>query len=257
MMLGLALKEKLRRGEAVIGCFVGVPSPELVEMLGWLGFDFVVIDAEHGHITPQSAYWMVVAAEGSGLCPLVRIPTIDESVIQTYLDLGAAGLFVPRVETVEDLRRLEKAAFYHPLGERGLGHVRAGRYGYRQPVKVFAHQANEALVLVAQVETQRAIEQLEGLVTDPLIDALFIGATDLAQSLGYPGEAHHPAVRAAIETIVQIAGPRKPLGTSAREPGAIADAVTRGFRLILANVHAIVRAGATQYLEAFAAAKGT
>ncbi|MCS7293812.1 MAG: aldolase/citrate lyase family protein, partial [Dehalococcoidia bacterium] len=215
-----------------------------------------VLDAEHGHITPQVAYGMVLAAEGSGVCPLVRIPTIDEGVIQTYLDLGAAGLFVPRVETRDDLARIEAASYYYPLGQRGLGHVRSGRYGYHDTLKEYMTKTNEMLVLIVQVETARSLELLETMATDPLVDGIFVGATDLSQSMGHPGEIQHPEIQAAIRRTIETVGGRKPLGMSVRDPDGIAAAVSRGFRLILANFHGVVRIGASQYRKSFAEARG-
>ena len=118
------VKRRLKAGEAVVGSFCNLPSAEAVELLGWAGFDFVIIDAEHGPQGPETVANMVRAAEASGTTPLVRVATNEPQNILRYLDTGAQGLQMPMVNGPTDAQRAVAAALYPPHGRRGLAGVR-------------------------------------------------------------------------------------------------------------------------------------
>lgn len=247
------VKRRLQAGEAVIGCFIPYPSPELAEICGYLGFDFVLLDAEHGRLTEESAYHMVVAAEVAGTVPLIRVPFNHRQVILRYLDLGAGGVMVPQVNTPEEARAVVEACRYYPEGRRGVASVRAAQFGLTRPLSEYIRAANTEVMVIVQIESLAAVERLEEYLAIPGIDVLFVGPNDLAQSMGYPGQQQHPEVQAMIEEIVRRVDGRIPLGTTAATPELAQRQLERGFRLIATNTTALLAAGARALLNAVSA----
>lgn len=244
------LKEELQRGKAIVGCFIPYPCPELAEICGHLGFDFVLLDAEHGRLTEESVYHMVVAAEVAGTVPLVRVPFNHRQVILRYLDGGAAGVMIPQVQTPEEAAAAVEACRYYPAGRRGIASVRALDFGLRRPLPEAIQQANETVLTIVQIESLAAVERLEEYLAIPGIDILFIGPNDLAQSMGYPGQPLHPAVQAKIDEIIQQVNGRKPLGTTAATPELALRQLERGFQMLATNTTALLAAGARALLQA-------
>ena len=126
-MQNVHLKERLRSGETVIGTFSGIPSPSLVEAIGYSGIDFVVIDAEHGPVEIQTAENIVRAAEIMGMAPIIRVPGNESHLILRALDIGAYGVQVPHVSTREEAELAIEYSKYHPQGKRGLSPFYKGR----------------------------------------------------------------------------------------------------------------------------------
>lgn len=197
-MLTNNMKAKIKAGEPAFGVSVMFPAPELVEMIGELGFDWVMLDGEHGSITPDNIVPMILAAERRGLTPIVRPEKNDPAVINRYLDRGAMGVQIPHVSTAADARAAVAACRYHPDGERGLGGGRMADFGYGVPTREYVVQANENMLVCVQVEDVEAIENLDEILQVEGVDVFFIGPTDLAQSMGHPGENGHPDVQAVI-----------------------------------------------------------
>jgi 4-hydroxy-2-oxoheptanedioate aldolase len=193
------LKEKLLSGKPVVGSFVNLPSPAAVEVLGLLGFDFVIIDTEHGVSDLESCEHMVRAAEVSGIVPLVRVPPTLPQAAARYLDAGALGVQVPLVSSREEAQAVVSAVKYPPLGRRGLAAVRASGFGIPRPLGEYVQQANQETLVVVQVETRQALERAAEIINVEGVDVVFLGPTDISSSLGYPGQTGHPEVLAAIE----------------------------------------------------------
>lgn len=187
------LKEKLYDHETCIGMFFTVCSTELVEIAGITGYDFVVIDTEHGPGDPQSILPLLIAAERRNLAPIVRISEISPSVILRNLDIGAYGLQAPQVGTVQDAERLVRHSKYYPKGLRGMGSPRAGDYGYTN-LESYIKEANDATLLIAQCESQEGYNNLEPIASCQDIDVLFLGPYDMSQSIGIPGEVNSKAI---------------------------------------------------------------
>src|SRR4051812_18239262 len=145
-------KQKLLDGGIVLGVFVGIPAPRLVELCGVAGYDYVVIDAEHGPIDFGAAEEMVRAADATGITPIVRVPDHLPKTILRYLDVGAQGIMAPGVNSVADANRIVEAVKYAPLGMRGLGPGRAAAYGQRGPLTDYAKDANNHTLIIAQPE---------------------------------------------------------------------------------------------------------
>ena len=217
-------KAKLQAGEPIRGVFINLDSIQAVELCGLLGFDFCLIDAEHAPFGPQYVEQMIRAADVSGMTPLVRIAQNERQVILRYLDVGAQGVQIPMVNTAAQAQAVVEAVKYTPLGKRGLASVtRASRWGVGINVPDYVARANEETMVIVQVETQEALDNLDAILAVPHIDLVFVGPTDLSQSFGVPGQPTHPRVVAALEDVVARAGAvGLPVGTVA--PDAQADA---------------------------------
>jgi 4-hydroxy-2-oxoheptanedioate aldolase len=190
------LPELLRGSRPLLGMFVGIPSPALVEMCGHAGFDFVIVDNEHGPAGIESTEHMLRAARGAGIIPVVR--TLEPDILR-ILDIGASAIQVPQVNTAEQARRIVAAAKYPPVGNRGAAFsTRAAGYGFfgGEP---HVRASNEGTSVIVMAETRTAIDNIDEIVAVPGVDAVFFGPNDLSFSLGFPGQMQHPEVVAAIE----------------------------------------------------------
>lgn len=245
-----SVKRKLQAGETVVGCFVPYPSVELAEICGLIGFDFVLIDAEHGPTSVESAYHMVLAAEAGGATPIVRVPQNVQQVILRYLDIGAGGVMVPQVNSAEEARAVVAASRYFPEGRRGIAGVRAAGFGVQQTLSEYVAQANVETLVIVQVESMTAVERLPEILEVPGIDVLFVGPNDLAQSMGYPGQPLHPEVQAVVDEVIRQVDGRVPLGTTAPTPELARRQRERGFRLIAANTTSLLAASGRALIEA-------
>lgn len=190
------LPELLRGSRALLGMFVGIPSPSLVEMCGHAGVDFVIVDNEHGPAGIESTEHMLRAARASGIIPVVR--TLEADILR-MLDIGASAIQVPQVNTVEQARRIVAAAKYPPLGMRGAAFsTRAAGYGFFGGDRHVA-DSNAGTAVIVMAETREAMDHLDDILAVPGIDAVFFGPNDLSFSFGHPGQMDHPDVVSAIE----------------------------------------------------------
>lgn len=244
------VKRRLREGQAVVGCFVGFASAEVVEICGYAGFDFVMIDAEHGPMTTESAYHMVLAAEASGTTPLIRVAQNAPPVILRHMDVGVAGIMVPQVNSAAEAQAVVQAAKYHPQGRRGLAGVRSAGFGITQTLRDYTAVANRETLVIVQIENVAGVEHVPEILQVPGIDVLFVGPSDLAQSMGYPGQLDHPEVLATIERIVAMCRDHDvALGNIAGTAEQANRLIGQGFRMIGASAGALL-AGASRQLLA-------
>ena len=190
------MKKKLKHGQPVFGSMITFPSPVVVEMLGYLGYDWVLIDNEHGNITVDLAEDMIRAAEYSGTAPIVRPVGNRPEIISPFLDRGAWGVQVPHVNTPEEARAAVSAVKYYPEGERGLfSGGRPAEYGFSGATPDYVADANRNTLVCLMLEEVEAIENIPELVTVPGVDVYFIGAGDLSQSMGYRASRPIPKSR--------------------------------------------------------------
>ncbi len=213
------LKAKLAAGKPVYGAMVQFPDADLVEMLGYAGFDWILIDAEHGSINENDCLQMVRACELTDTTSIVRPPNSQPDTILRFLDRGAQGVQVPHVSTVESARAVVNAVRYPPFGKRGLmGATRAASYGFRESIPDFVKFSNEEILLCVMIEEQEAIRNLPEILKVEGIDVFFIGAGDLAAEMGYPGDKNAPLVQKAVAQAMQyIIGAGKVGGLSCDE----------------------------------------
>ncbi len=194
-------KEEIKR-RPVFGPFCKTSDPAVIEVLGHAGFDFVILDMEHGPNSLETTQSLVRAAEIAHIVPIVRVPAEDHEMISKVLDVGAAGVQVPQVAGAKDVKLALRAAKFSPLGERGVCRfVRAAGYSSTEK-DVYFRQANKAL-LVIQLEGEEALRNLDEILDIKGPDIVFIGPYDLSQSLGVPGQVEHPTVVEKTKEIVK------------------------------------------------------
>ena len=203
----LSFRERLRSKTPLIGTFVKVPTSHTTEILGGLGFDFVVIDEEHGPIGRDSTDRILLACQATGTAGIVRIPQISSSSILGVLDMGAQGVLVPHVDSVDKATEMVAACRYKG-GNRGFSNTtRAGGYGGGSFAAHIAQQ-DCSVAAIAMIEDPAAVANIDAILATPGLDAIFIGRGDLAIALGETSMTA-PVVEAAVEHILTSARDRQ------------------------------------------------
>lgn len=192
------LKRKLAEGKVVVGPFVTMNCPDIVEIAGLAGFDFLIIDTEHGPGNPDSIQNMLRAAELRNVAPVVRVTNTDPTTILRTLDVGPAGIQVPQVNSRKAAEEVVSAAKYFPRGERGACLTRSSRYGFVPGVAEYFSEANREGLLVVHCENRNGLECLDGIAPVEGVDVIFVGPYDLSQSFGIPGQIYHPIMVDAV-----------------------------------------------------------
>jgi len=206
MILENPLKKALKAGGVVLGTMIGhLRLPAVAVMLKNAGWDYVFLDCEHGTFYPGALADFCIAARGVNLPTIVRVPSSNEAqrLYQT-LDLGATGLLCPQTETKEQVEFIIESTKYYPMGLRGMAtrnvHTSWGKYkGSELTAKL-----NQETMIVLQIESKKAVENLEQLIAVPGVDAAFIGPNDLSQTLGLPGDPSHPEVQKYVDRTLEI-----------------------------------------------------
>jgi 4-hydroxy-2-oxoheptanedioate aldolase len=197
-------KEKIQRGFPVFGPFMKTGDAAFVEAAGYGGFDFVILDMEHGPNSLETMQNLVRAALIAGVVPIIRTRDRQPESISQALDIGALGVQVPQITNANDVQQVLRAARFLPAGERGVCRfVRAARYS-SIPATDYFRAANEALVIV-QLEGNEAIKNMDEIFSEQEVDIFFIGPYDLSQSLGVPGQVDHPIVLDAVQNMIDKA----------------------------------------------------
>ncbi|NLX36331.1 MAG: aldolase [Chloroflexi bacterium] len=198
-----ALKAKLAAGDVVYGPFMNCSYGAMIEIVGMAGFDFAIVDMEHGPLSAQAGEDLCRAAQAVGISPIVRVRKNDGPQIQRALDIGSAGVQVPQIETRVDAEQTVKAAKYAPLGMRGLSfYTRASDYAI-YGIERLTDLLNQEQLVIVHVEGVRGLEHLDEIVQVPHIDVIFLGPYDLSQSLGIPGQVGDPRVTEGMERAIE------------------------------------------------------
>ena len=195
------VKKALQAGKAVFGPFQGIGSVAVSEILSSKGFDWVLVDMEHGQIDLETAGDLFAAIKRGGCSALARVPGNDQATIKRVLDAGAEGIMIPLVNTKEEAERAVKNCLYPPQGVRGLGPGRASMYGLN--MVEYAKSANAEVLVMLQAEHIDAVSRIEEILKIPGIDMLFVGPFDLACSMGHMDNPAHPEVEAAIARLLE------------------------------------------------------
>lgn len=240
-MTGQDLAARVRAGDPVQGLIVKMPAPAVVEMAAYAGFDFVLIDTEHGVADGNELEHHLRAADAAGIPALVRVGGPAAAEILRALDGGAIGIVVPHVAHATAAEEAVRHAHYPPVGSRGLAvSTRAGRQG-AAGMREHLARAERTTLVVVQVEDADAVTRIDAIVDVPRVDGVFLGPTDLSLSLGHPGELDHPAVAAAIDrlagTVVERGGPR--LCVLAQDEADRDAWLARGAQMILFTAHSL------------------
>lgn len=198
------LKDKLKRNEKVVGTFFETGSTITMECLGLGGMDYAIIDMEHGPFETESVMEFVSSAERRNIVPLVRTKDASRSAILKCLDVGAKGLIIPDIYTLDEVKEIVSCAKYFPFGKRGVAYGRGCGYGYAEPMPIldYFEKENRETLLIPQCETAECLDIIDEVVALPGVDGIFIGPFDLSTALGKPGDFEDPEVRSAIRRIL-------------------------------------------------------
>lgn len=199
------IRKSISEKGAAVGSWAQMGSAEFCEILGQAGFDFVLVDLEHGAFGIETAVSMMRAAERCGAAPIVRVPDSTPSLISKVLDAGAHGVVVPSVGSAAEARRIVEAARYAPHGLRGacpcVGATAHGVLEWGEYIR----WSSETVMLAVIIETAAGVENFREIVAVPGIDIIALGPFDLSQAMGYKGDWQHPEVRRKQEEIVEAA----------------------------------------------------
>ncbi len=245
------VKQMIAAGEMVFSSSVRLPDPGLCEILGYAGFDFVLIDGEHGGIDLTAVDTMVQSCWAGGTVPCFRVADkTDETTIMKVLDLGVQGVLIPHCCNVEDARRLKDAALYPPQGHRGFGPGRGMKWG-RVPVDDYFRTINDTVFLFALIEDLEGVENIEEIAAAGL-DCLWVGTGDLALAYGVPGQRHAPPVQEAAAKILEACQRHHvACGFPAGDAEEARWAAEQGYRIIgYGGAESYVMRSSRQFLEA-------
>lgn len=215
----MRLLDNLKNKKLSIGPFSKSCDPVIIECIGLAGFDFVIIDLEHGPNSIETAQNLVRAATLHQITPIIRVNNNNESIISKALDIGAQGVQVPQINNVQSARDVINAARFSPLGNRGIcRYVRAAEYSKKNKYDYF-EESNKNTLIIIQIEGKKGLENIDSILQVDGIDIVFIGPYDLSQSMGVPGQTNHPKVIEAMKIVTEKANKyNKIVGTFVETP---------------------------------------
>ena len=237
-------------GGPAIGLWLGLANAYSAELCATLGFDWLLIDAEHAPNTVRTVLHQLQAISGTASTAVVRPPTTDADTIKRYLDIGARHLLLPMIDNAEQARDAVAASRYPPHGIRGVGSAlaRASEWGGQTD---YLATANTRMRLIAQIETPAAVAAVDDIAGTDGIDAVFVGLSDLAATMGHLGQPAHPEVQSAFAHVVTRARRAgKPVGTLAANPALARSAEDYGCRFIAVGTDVGLLAGGGRRLLA-------
>lgn len=196
------VKQILREGGTIFGSGTRLSEPGLVEILGYAGFDFVIIDGEHGSMGWAEMERMILAGLATDAAPIVRVLKNEAELVMRTLDLGAMGVLIPHLRTPDDARRFVDGAMYPPQGHRGFGPGRGQKWG-TVSLEEYFKSVNDEVVLLALIEDIEGVENIDAIVDVGGIDVLWVGTGDLAMAYGVPGQTAHPKVMEAAAQVLE------------------------------------------------------
>ncbi|SAL06431.1 2-dehydro-3-deoxyglucarate aldolase [Caballeronia calidae] len=198
-----AFRTSLRERKRLIGCWMSLASPVVTELIGVVGFDWMLLDAEHAPNDALTLIPQLMSLKDSPSAPVVRPQANDPVAIKKLLDAGFVNFLIPFVDSAADAERAVAATRYPPQGIRGVsvGH-RGNRYG---TVPNYFQVANENISVAVQIESRAAVEAIDEIIAVEGVDALFVGPSDLAAAYGHIGNANHPDVQAVIAHVFERA----------------------------------------------------
>jgi 4-hydroxy-2-oxoheptanedioate aldolase len=247
------LRSLVRDGQTLLGCFLTWPTGGVAELLALAGFDFVLLDTEHGVFSPDSLASTIAASDAAGVPAMVRVPSSPSLEAGRCLDYGAAGILFPRADGVHSVRASVEAVKYPPLGRRGLAGVRANKYGTR-PLAQFVVEANAETLVAIQIETTGALGDLGAISGEPDVDVLYVGPNDLTQALGVAGQYNHKSYQDALATIAHAANDAgKMAGIMLAKTEQIAPLRKLGYRFFTTSDRVVISESARAWRAAFQA----
>ena len=241
-MIKNTIKEKIQQGIPSVGLISNLASPQLTEIFGIAGFDFIIFDMEHGTMSDETLEGLVRAANLKGLVPMARVRENNAKLIMRVLDAGCVGVMVPQIESKEEAQEVVDSTTYRPHGKRGINwRVPGADWGAVDPAE-YIKEANDNILTLIQIETAKGLEHIEEIVRVKGVDAVIIGPADLSGSMGYPGNPGHEEVKKAINKIITVsnqAGIAIGTGVSAHKE-EMTEAQKKGVLLFLTNPVALI-----------------
>ena len=235
-------KIKLAEGNVVYGAIISRFAPDTVEIFGAIGYDFVMIDCEHGPMDLDQVEHMVRAAEVFGITPIARIPDHADSTILRFLDRGVQGIIVPHVNTREEAESIARAARYYPEGHRGVGGGRAHDYGVGVSRDESTRWVNSQTLVIPMVEETEAVENLDAILTVPGVDVLHVAAGDLGQSMGNPGPTEVRRLMSQVVPKIKASGKHVGVGgNSPADAAGVAEFIKLGANFITVSSQGLLR----------------
>jgi 2-keto-3-deoxy-L-rhamnonate aldolase RhmA len=226
-------RQRLQQGEVLLGqLLLEFFTPGIGPMLDACGLDFVIYDMEHGRCDIHLLEQMIASCRGSGIVPMARVPDLNFAPPSRVLDLGARGVMVPRVETRQQAETIVSQLKYAPQGKRGVA-LGIAHDLYRPAGADFFALANQDTTVIIQLETVKAFENLEAIVSVPGVDVAWIGHYDLTVSMGIPAQFDHPQLLQAMDDLVAVC--RKygvAPGFLASTQESAAHSINKGFRML-------------------------
>lgn len=238
------LKARLKAGEVTYGLWVGMADPYVAEIANSAGFDWLLIDGEHAPNDIRSLSAQVAVVD----TPVVRLPDDDPAKIKQALDIGAQTLLIPMVDSADQAARVVRSALYPPEGTRGVGAAlaRASAFG---AITDYLTTANDQISVIVQVESRAGLAALDDILRIDRLDGVFIGPSDLAADLGYPGQPAAPQVKAAVlDALTRIKAAGKTAGILTTDPEYIAHSVAAGATFVGVGIDVTILSGALRGL---------
>jgi len=244
------LRQRLRDGETLLGCWLVLGSPSAAEILGLAGFDWILVDMEHGLVDERAAVGILQALEATPSGAVVRVLKADAPKVQRILDIGAEGVMFPQLRNAAEATGAVAATRYQPAGRRGVARmIRATGYG--ADFDEYFQHVHERVLNVVQIENREALDQVDAIAAVDGVDVLFIGPSDLTAALGIFRQFDHPQFRDAIAACAEAARKHgKAAGALLTTPDDIAMYRELGYRfLALGSDAGFVAGGAKSALE--------
>ncbi len=233
-MASISFKQRIRQGHMVLGAWMCSPNPVFAELASSLQLDYIIVDMEHGAIDMADLPNILRGFSGS-CAPIVRIPYAHPSFVARVLDRGAVGVMVPRVDTVQQARDCARAAHYPPEGERGkaIPMIRGSQYGLESN---YRNRSNDEVFVSVQVESSQSIEALSDIISEPLVDLVFIGPTDLSANMRLEAPADQEQFWKVMDGIAQTCKKAGvPVGTIPFAGVTTAELFRKGFSMVAAG----------------------
>jgi 2-dehydro-3-deoxyglucarate aldolase/4-hydroxy-2-oxoheptanedioate aldolase len=246
------LRTRIRDGETLIGVFSDLASPMAVELCGRAGFDWAVLDLEHGAATEADLLALLYAAGTTPMAPVVRAQSAERLRVGRALDLGAEGIMLPQLKSIEEVREAVSYLRYPPVGQRGVAlRTRGGGLGSLGHAEV-ARVVNDRVVGIVQIESGATVAEADAIAALPEVDVLFVGPADLTHSLGIPGRFDEPAYLESLRAVVTACRAHgKAAGILIYDAAGLPALLDVGFTFIgLGSEGSFVSAGARSMLAA-------
>jgi 4-hydroxy-2-oxoheptanedioate aldolase len=246
------MRVKMERGETALGVTIQEFSPQSVEIMALLGFDYVNLDCLHSSLEVHDVAMLVHVAESRGISVVARVPQNVPEIILRYLDAGVDGIVVADMNDAEAARALVDAIRFPPEGDRGLASVHSSDYGLSGPLSEYTRFANSQVMGIGILESERGVRNAEEILSVPGLDAVIVGTTDLSKALGVAGQTSHPRVREAVAHILGAAQRTgKKVGITLKNGESVRSLAAMGFGFVGVHMKTLLIDAAHRHLKDF------